>query len=71
MKNLILLAVALACMSAGCTTKYATIENKDVSVKVRSIWADVDYDSRVCPGQLKELPELNNDGVIPALEPLE
>ena len=68
MKKLLVLAMALMLM--GCSTKYATIENKDVSVKVRSIWADVDYDSRVCPEQLKPLPVLNS-GVIDPLEPLE
>ena len=68
MKKLLVLAMALMLM--GCSTKYATIENKDVSVKVRSIWADVDYDSRVCPEQLKPLPALNS-GKIKPLDPLE
>ena len=70
MKQLLVLVIIMAWMLVGCSTKYATIENKDVSVKVRSIWADVDYDSRVCPEQLKPLPALNG-GKIKPLDPLE
>jgi len=55
-------------ISSGCSTKYDTIANKDVSVRVRSIWADVDYDSRVCESTkpLEALPELKES----TLEPL-
>ena len=43
MKKLIfLVAIALSMAFIGCSTKYDTIPNKDVSVKVRSIWADID-----------------------------
>lgn len=61
--------VACLIALAGCSTKYETVENKDISVRVRSIWADVDYDSRVC-GEITPLPELNEEGLI-KLEPLE
>lgn len=56
MKNFIIL-FGLALVLAGCSTRYATVEGKDIVVKVRSIWADVDYDSRVCSevDKLKEL----------------
>ena len=64
------LFIIMLCLMAltGCSTKYATVEGKDISVKVRSIWADVDYDSRVIP--LPTLPELNDEGLT-ELEPLE
>ena len=53
----------MAVILMGCSTKYDTVEGKDISVRVRSIWADVDYDSRRC----EPLPPLDSEG----LEPLE
>ena len=70
MKKLFILIIAVSWMFAGCSTKYDTIPNKDISVKIRSIWADVDYDSRVCPEELKPLEELEG-GIIEPLEPIE
>jgi len=66
------LSLGLALILSSCSTKYETVSNKDISVKIRSIWADVDYDSRLCPGleELKELESLEA-GNIEALVPLE
>ena len=69
MKKLFIL-FAMILLFTGCSTKYDTIPNKDISVKIRSIWADVDYDSRVCPEELKPLEELEG-GIIEPLEPIE
>jgi hypothetical protein len=57
------IVVLMAVTLMGCSTKYDTVDGKDISVRVRSIWADVDYDSRRC----EPLPPLDSDG----LEPLE
>jgi len=53
----VLMAVALM----GCSTKYDTVDGKDISVRVRSIWADIDYDSRRCG----PLPPLDPGGLEP------
>ena len=73
MKKLFILIIAVSWMFSGCSTKYDTIPNKDISVKVRSIWADVDYDSRVCPEELEPLEPLEalDGGIIEPLEPIE
>ena len=68
MKKLFVLTVLFSLILTSCSTKYDTIENKDVSVKIRSFWGDVDYDSRVCPEQLKPLPELKESGIVPLTE---
>ena len=66
MKKLVFLA-AILLMLTGCSTKYDTIPNKDISVKVRSIWVDVDYDSRVCVDSipLEPLPAIEHNGIEP------
>ena len=66
MKKLLLVLV-LCFMLTGCATQYETIKNKDVSLKIRSIWADIDYDSRRVDGaeELSLLPPLSNDGLEP------
>ena len=65
MKKLFLV-LAMVFMLTGCATQYETIANKDVSLKVRSIWADVDYDSRVCPEAcLQLLTPLTDKGLEP------
>jgi len=71
MKKLIFLAVVGVFVFTGCSAKYDTIANKDISVKVRSIWADVDYDSRVSedPKPLKPLADIEYNGFEP-LEPI-
>jgi len=56
-----LLIVIMLAVLSGCSTKYETVANKDISVRVRSIWADVDYDSRRC----EPLPPLDSDGLEP------
>ncbi len=60
----ILIALVMFALLTGCSTKYDTVANKDIAVKVRSIWVDVDYDSRVCD-PLPPLPPLPNDGLPP------
>ena len=68
MKKLFIVLV-MGFMFTGCATQYETIPNKDVSFKLRSIWADIDYDSRRVDGaeELSLLPPISSDG----LEPLE
>ena len=71
MKKLLTLMAIVALVFAGCSTKYDTIPNKNVSVKVRSIWIDCDYDSRVVvPDELAPLDPLP-DLEGPVIEPLE
>ena len=66
-----LLVVLMAITFMGCSTKYDTIANKDVSLKIRSFWADADYESRVvtpdCDDKifLPELPPLDYEGLKP------
>jgi len=78
MRKLLVGSLFLVLMFVGCSTKYETVLDKDISVKVRSIWADVDYDSRRCPGleERQELQALKTGDVEPlvslmSLEPLE
>jgi len=56
MQKLILVLIAvffltgcggIGSQSGDSITQYNTIAHKDISVKVRTFWVDVDYDSRV------------------------
>ena len=80
MKKIFILAV-MALVLSGCVgsydsnTRYETIDHKDVSLKIRSVMVDLDYDSRVAvnPGELNSmepLPDLKEGGIKP-LEPIE
>lgn len=59
--RVLMIAVSLLCLIGltGCSTRYATVDGKDISVKVRSIWANVDYDSRVI-NEVKPLEPLES-----------
>jgi len=54
----------------GCSAKYETIQNKDISLKVRSVIVDIDYDSRVVimPEALLPLPDLEKGKIDPLIK---
>jgi len=79
MKNLALIILVslflIGCGGIGPQTQYPTIDHKDVSLRVRTFWADVDYDSRVVtvPEPIYPLDPLDPlKGIKPSsLDPIE
>ena len=64
MKRLILILIA-AMFLTGCSFKYDTVD-KDISLKIRSVVVDADYDSRENMDELVPL----EDSEIEPLEPI-
>jgi len=73
MKNLFLLVAAILLLT-GCTTQYDTIAHKDISLKIRSLPVDLDYDSRVAidPRELYPMEKLEplDDSTYKPIEPI-